>query len=53
MPGARYRKVHVPRPPLGIHDESDSVKYTKLLATQIKGFVLSTAKAVTCESNLQ
>lgn len=53
MPGARYRKVHVPCPPLAIHDESDSGKYTKLLATQIKGFVLSTAKAAACESSLQ
>lgn len=53
MPGARYREVHVPLPPLAIHDENDSVKYTKLLATQIKGFVLSTAKAIACESNLQ
>lgn len=29
------------------------MKYTKLLATQIKGFVLRAAKAVACKSNSQ
>lgn len=43
MLGAQYRKVDVYRPSLGVRDENDSMKYTKLLATQIKGCVLRTA----------
>lgn len=58
MPGAGHARCSIQAgscslSSLGIHDENDSVKYTKLLATQIKGFVLSTAKAVACEINLQ
>lgn len=52
-PGAQYQKVHAHPPPLGVHDENDSVKYTKLLDTQIRGFVLRTAKATGCKSNFQ
>lgn len=46
MPGIHYRKVHANPRPLGVHNENGSMKYTKLLATQIKGFVLRTAKAI-------
>lgn len=53
MPGAQYKKVHAHPPPLGVHDENDSVKYTKLLDIQINGFVLRTANAIACKSNFQ
>lgn len=53
MPGTQYKKVHAHPPPLGVHDEDDSVKYTKLLDIQIKGFVLRTANAIACKSNFQ
>lgn len=46
MPAAQCRKVHAHPPPLGVHNENDSVKYTKLLDTQIRGFVLRTAKSL-------
>lgn len=37
---------------LGIH-ENDSMRYTELLAAQMKGFVPSTAKAIAWEINLR
>lgn len=53
MQGPQDRNVHVYHPSLGVHDENDSMKYTKLLATQITGCVLRTAKAIACKNNFQ
>lgn len=53
MPGSQYWKVHAHPPLRGVHDENDSVKYTKLLDTQIRGFILRTAKATACKNNFQ
>lgn len=51
MPGAQYRKIYGYYPPLGVHDDNGSMKYTKLLAIQIKGFVLRTVKAIAYKNN--